>query len=66
MRAKDGLAEIDCKVVLKTAKAYLLDIGNDREVWVPKSMIEDYCEESIGTISSIFVPEWYATKEGLV
>lgn len=65
MKANDGLAELDCKVLHETTKAYKVEIGG-KEHWVPKSMVKDYCEESDGTISSIFVPEWFATKEGMV
>jgi len=62
--------EIDCTIKHETHEgeedmgAYLVDNGN-LEVWVPKKMVTDYCEEH-GAITSIFIPVWLAEDKGLV
>ena len=51
--------ELDITVVKETAKAILADTG-DEEIWIPKSLIEDYDypgEEDSGTI---YVEGWWA------
>lgn len=59
--------EIDCKVVRETDKAYLIDYGHAKDqAWIPKSQVDDYCEERDGTITSIFIPEWLAKDKGLI
>lgn len=65
--------EIQVKVKVETAKAYLCVIGEgprcDEEEWIPKSQVNDYCaDEKNGDeeITSIFISEWLATEKGLV
>ena len=59
-----GIIEVAVDVKAKTDKAYLVTDGTVEE-WIPRSMIEDECEEN-GEISSIFIPEWLAQKKGLI
>ena len=56
--------EIAVEIHAKTDKAYLIYDGN-KEVWIPKSQVNDYCEEN-GEITSIFVSEWLALDKGLI
>jgi len=37
----------------------------DKQVWIPRSQIHDYCEEK-GKVTSIFITEWLATEKGLI
>jgi len=61
----DGdLIEIDVEVVAETPKAMLITDGK-KEVWIPRSQIKDYSEES-GKVTSIFLTEWMATEKGLI
>lgn len=58
--------EIAVTVMARTDKALLVDDGC-REVWVPRSMITDHSPDTDNdlAITSIFLPEWFATKVGL-
>lgn len=56
--------EIECEVLLETDLALKISDG-DVEVWIPKSQINDQCEEK-GKITSIFISQWLATEKGLV
>lgn len=56
--------EIAVEVRLRTPKAFKIFDGKT-ECWIPRSQISDYSgdEESPETI---FIPEWLATKKGLI
>lgn len=58
--------EVVCKKASKSGEAVLCTIdGVDR--WVPKSLIHDDSEAyKPGTDGVLYLPEWFATKEGLV
>lgn len=56
--------EISVEVRAKTPKALLCFDGKVAE-WVPRSQIEDYCEEK-GKITSIFISEWMAEEKGFI
>ena len=56
--------EIECDVIKETDMAYLIHDGNI-EAWIPKSQVSDE-SESLGQITSIFIPEWLAEKAGLL
>jgi hypothetical protein len=56
--------EIAVEVRVETPKALLVFDGKT-EVWIPKSQINDQCEEK-GKITSIFITEWLATQKGLI
>ena len=57
--------EIAVDVRAETEKALLVFDGKI-EVWIPKSQINDQCEERDGTITSIFISEWMAEEKGLI
>lgn len=50
------------RVVRETAKALCIAMHGDKETWIPKSMIRDHEEDA----RALDVPEWFATKEGLI
>ena len=53
------------KVVDETVKAVRVQI-DDRQVWIPKSVIHDDSEVwKIGTEGELVVARWFAEKEGL-
>jgi len=56
--------EIAVEQIAETKMAYLFSDGV-KEVWIPKSQIEDYCEEK-GKLTSIFISEWMANEKGLI
>lgn len=56
--------EIAVEVVAQTDKAWLVSDGT-QQVWIPRSQIDDYCEEK-GKVTSIFITEWLATQKGLI
>lgn len=53
------LVDVDAKIVHQTPSAYLLDVGNDEPVWVPKSQVED---NEDGTFT---MPERLAIEKGI-
>lgn len=55
--------EIEVEVRVETDKALLIYDGKT-ECWIPKSQINDQCEEN-GKITSIFISEWLAGEKGL-
>lgn len=59
---KSDLIDIACIIRHETQRAWLIDVGNEKPVWVPKSQVEVY--EDKGTI--ITMPEWLAKEKGLV
>ena len=60
------LVEIDVTVRRRTEKALLVYDGKS-EVWIPRSMIADHAPDTDDdlAITSIFLPEWFATDKGL-
>lgn len=52
--------EVSGKVVRETTAAYLVDVGEEEDIWLPKSQceIEDDC--------TIIVEEWLARERGLI
>tara|TARA_R110002167_G_scaffold42512_3_gene129106 strand:- start:2474 stop:2647 length:174 start_codon:yes stop_codon:yes gene_type:complete len=52
---------IDMEAILKheTESAWLLDTGDEKPVWIPKSMAEFDGE-------TLTLPEWIATEKGLI
>lgn len=62
--SKSEDVEIICEVKAETALSYLIFDGKT-EAWVPKSQVNDTCEEK-GEITSIFIPEYLAVLKGLV
>lgn len=58
--------EIACQVRYKTDRAVLIHDGV-REVWIPRSLIEDPDPEDmeIGSHITLLIPEYLATEKGL-
>ena len=62
-------AEVDVVIVHATAKALLVEHmsgGQSKQTWVPISLIDDWAPPGkLGDAESIFVPSWFAEKEGM-
>jgi len=57
---RSDLVEISAIIERETAKAYLVDVGFEENIWLPKSQIE------IDTArNTILVPKWLAKEKGL-
>ena len=56
--------EIAVDVIAQADKALLVSDGAT-EAWIPRSQIDDYCEER-GRITTIFITEWLAAQKGLI
>ena len=56
---KSNLIDIACILKHETPKAYLVDVGNDKPIWLPKSQVE--YEDGI-----ITMPEWLALEKELI
>lgn len=69
-KAEPEQVEIDCKVRVRTEKAWLIvtaGTGDVHEVenWIPLSQISDYSEEG-GKVTGVFIARWLAEQRGLV
>jgi hypothetical protein len=54
------------RIVRETNGAFLLQLDEDNEVWVPKSQVADAADYSEGDENLILsVTSWWADKEGL-
>lgn len=59
--------ELEVEVVVKETTLGLLCRIDEKETWIPKSLIgEDSEVRAEGDRGKIEVPEWWALKEGLV
>lgn len=60
-------ADIEIAVEVRHQTDLAMRVFDGRhEVWLPKSMISDWCEEPDGTITSVFIPEWLAEEKELI
>lgn len=57
---KDQLYDFEAKIVHQTPKAFLLDVGNDEPIWMPKSIVQD---NNDGTFT---IPENYAKEKEII
>ena len=53
--------EVDGELVAETDGAYCFDVGEEEDVWVPKSLCDLDDDEG-----SFMVEEWFAMKRGLI
>ncbi len=57
-------------VIIKqiTTLAILVDHGVEKSVWIPRSQISDYSEETyqVGDKIEIEIPEWLALKKDMI
>jgi hypothetical protein len=58
MARRHDIVEIAAELRHETAAALLLDCGDGKPVWFPKSLVEDHGD---GTFS---MPEWLAKERG--
>lgn len=56
---RSNLIDIEARLVHETDKAWLLDVGNEKPVWVPKSAAEFDGE-------TLTMPEPLAMEKGLI
>ena len=63
----DDYIEIDAEVKHQTDDAFLLDLGGDSDVWVPKSVCDNLNNLDEDTGSGIIeIKEWWLAKEDLL
>lgn len=56
----------DVKCIKETARAVLVVFPDNRNAWIPKSVIDDDSEVyKDGTDGTLIVQRWFAEKEGL-
>lgn len=58
---KSNLIDLACQLVHETERAWLLDFGGDKPVWIPKSAAEFDASDNICTM-----PERWALDKGLI
>jgi hypothetical protein len=56
---RSDLIDIEARLVRETEKAWLLDVGGDESVWVPKSVAEFDGE-------TVTLPERMAQEKGMI
>lgn len=59
---KSNLVDVACIIRHETERAWLVDVGEEKPVWIPKSQAE--IDEAHGTILTL--PEWLAREKGLI
>lgn len=59
----DRRPSIPCKIVRETEKAWLLDVGETKPIWFPKSQGEIYSRAD-GS-KELFGEEWVMKEKGL-
>ena len=60
-RQEDRLVDIACTIVGETERAYRIDHGDLKTVWVPKSLCE--FDETSNTMT---MPEWVAIENRII
>lgn len=71
-RANHDLIDLDAVYRWQTKAAWLLDFGNNNEVWIPKSQCEVDCSPNRhaylrrGDDVTVTMPEWLAIEKGIV
>ena len=67
METSAELAKIPATAVRESERAILVDVGDRRNHWIPKSLIHDDSEVwKLGQSGELVVPEWFALQEGLI
>jgi len=56
--------EFTCRIVHETEKAFLVDDGSGKEIWIPKAKVLDFVDMP-GDAVELTVPEWMAKEKGL-
>ena len=68
--SKDGMVEINAIKMAQTELAILIRDENDKEHWLPLSLIEILEEEDVDAaeepLVKLEIPNWLAFREGLV
>jgi hypothetical protein len=62
--AKNEVVDLACKIEHETEKAWLLDFGVGKPVWVPKSKVEIETKDNRSAIATM--PTWLAEEKGIV
>ncbi len=62
--AEEGIPIPYDKIAYETDRAWLLDLGGDEKVWLPKSHCE--LEKAEDDTNYALVPEWLAVEKGLI
>jgi RNase P/RNase MRP subunit p29 len=60
-KSNNSIVEIECTVIRETDKAYLVQLDDGSEHWLPKSQVEAEVEEE-GGAATIQLPEWLKDK----
>lgn len=59
--------EVYAECLAETPSAILVDVGEDKPVWIPKSQIDDASEvREKGDEGELVIPEWLAQDRGLI
>lgn len=59
------LVDISCNMEHETPKAWLLDVGNDEPIWIPKS-VGELAKSDDGKSYVLTLPEYIAQEKGLI
>lgn len=52
-------------IMLATPKAVMIEEPDGRQIWIPKSVIDDGADLEVGLKQDIEVAKWFADKECL-
>jgi len=65
---KSDIIDLRLVLVAQTEKAILVNENEDnsgKSIWLPKSKVE-FDDVTIGTITTVTLPEWLALDKGLI
>jgi hypothetical protein len=56
----------NCRIVAETEKAFLVDVPEAGEIWIPRSQVADPDDLNVGDSGrTVSVSEWFAFTKGL-
>jgi hypothetical protein len=68
MTMKSDVVDLSVVLLRQTERAILVNETEDnsaQSVWLPKSKVE-FDDVTLGTITTVTLPEWLATEKGLI
>ena len=58
--------EVSLDVKGETLRAFRCSQGDEQDIWIPKSQIDNLDEIEVGACSNMFIPAWLAKEKGLI
>lgn len=66
MSRKDEVVELEVEITRETEKAYLINHGGKKDVWMPKTQVRDVRGLGYGITRVMTITVWIANEKGLI